>query len=91
METKKKRYELNARVNYDGAPDFTDGVERDVCEGYIYAKNESAAIETGIKSLVGNIEANGYVAESDGENVAVYNEDGELIETYYDFFVTEIK
>lgn len=91
MEVKKSRYEINARVNYDGAPDFSDDIERDICEGYVYAESESAAIEQGINSLIGNIRANGYDAETDGENVAVYDEDGELVETYYDFSATLIK
>ena len=86
-----KRYELNARINYDGAPDFTDEVERGICEGDVYAESEAAAIEAGINSLIGNIKANGFRAESDGESVAVYNEDDELVETYYDFSVTQIK
>ena len=90
-KTMNKRYELNARVNYDGAPDFSDRVERDLVEGYVYADSEAGAIETGIKSLVGNIEASGFNVESDGESLSVYNEDGEHIATYYDFSMTEIK
>lgn len=90
-KTMNKRYELNARINYDGAPDFTDEVERGICEGDVYAESEAAAIEAGINSLIGNIKANGFRAESDGESVAVYNEDDELVETYYDFSVTQIK
>ena len=86
-----KRYELNARINYDGVPDFTDEVERDILKGYIYSRTEGEAIEKGIQTLTENITANGYEAEYDGESVSVRDENGEIVETYYDFSVKEVK